>query len=75
MDSNLDADTPANRTVHICFLSNGPPVLPQPPSRFHNHVTDELALLHQTGPQALRACPGLRAAAVQVNAADIGRNQ
>ena len=70
MNPNLDTNALPQRTLDISPHPDSPAVAPQPRAGVDDHVAHQLAALHQRGAQALGAGPGLRAAAVEVDAAD-----
>lgn len=73
----LDADAPtlAVRVVGVTLLAHRPAVSSEVLPRGDDHVPHELALLHEGSAERLGACPGLRAAAVEVDARGVGGDE
>jgi hypothetical protein len=72
---DLDRDAAPERRGDGSLLVDGESCTAEGRARFGNHIPDELALLHQRGPEGFGACPGLRAPAVEVNAARVGADE
>lgn len=77
MNPNLDTNTPplSPRVMGIPLQTHRPPVPPEVLPRRDDHVAHELALLHERGAERLGARPGLRAAAVEVDARGEGGDE
>jgi hypothetical protein len=71
VDAYLDAHGPPLGVVHVGFLTNGPAIAFELLASLNDHLTHQLAFLHEGGTQVLRAGPSLGTATVEIDAAAV----